>query len=76
MTMCVELPKKRTVLAVLAAATSGVNQASGSRFATVTNADKKTNKIINGTGLPQGKLNTQQMTGSLPITMLMLVRSR
>jgi len=42
MTTCVALPTKRTMVAVLAAATSGVNQASRSTFATVTNTDKKT----------------------------------
>jgi len=42
MTMFVELLTKRTMLAILAAANSGVNQASGSRFAMLTNADKET----------------------------------
>jgi len=41
MTMFVELLTKGTMLAMLAAATSGVNQASGSRFAMLTNADKE-----------------------------------
>ena len=40
--MFVELLTKGTMLAILAAATSGVNQASGSRFAMLTNADKET----------------------------------
>ena len=42
MTILVELLTKRTMLAMLAAANSGVNQASGSRFAMLTNADKET----------------------------------